>query len=86
MFIWLFRWYYDLREVEKMLTRSYLDALTSGMRAKLDPLSRMAREQRPARLLSIMRSEPDAAPSKYNLGPNDRYRRRQKSRTRVTDY
>ncbi len=69
-----------------MLTRSYLDALTSGMRAKLDPLSRMAREQRPARLLSIMRSEPDAAPSKYNLGPNDRYRRRQKSRTRVTDY
>ncbi len=50
-----------------MVTRSYLDALTPGMMAKLDPLSRIAREQRAARWASITRNEPEAALSKYTL-------------------
>jgi hypothetical protein len=50
-----------------MVTRSYLDALTSGMMAKLDPLSRIAREQRAARWASITRNGSEAALPKYTL-------------------
>ena len=75
-----------MREVERMTTRSYLDALTPGMRAKLDPLSRMARENRAAPWFSVMKDEPDAAPAKYSPGTSDRFKRRQELRARVADF
>jgi len=59
------------KEVEKMVARSNLDALTSGMLAKLDPLSRIAREQRAARWISITRNGSAALP-KYSLRPGRR--------------
>ena len=69
-----------------MATRSYLDALTPGMRAKLDPLSRITREQRAARWPSAVKGEADITFPKYNLGPVERYKRRQESRTRVAGF
>ncbi len=69
-----------------MATRSYLDALSPGMRAKLDPLSRITGEQGAARWPSAMRSEPDSAPLKHNLGPIERYERRQELRTKVAGF
>ncbi len=50
-----------------MVTRSYLDALTSGMMAKLDPLSRIAREERAERWTSLTRNESAAALPEYTL-------------------
>ncbi len=50
-----------------MVTRSYLDALTSGMMAKLDPLSRITREGKTERWASVTRNEPAAALPKYTL-------------------
>ncbi len=52
-----------------MVVRSYFDALTPGMMAKLDPLSRIAREQRAARWISITRNGSEAALSKFTLRP-----------------
>ena len=69
-----------------MATRSYLDALSSGMRAKLDPLSRIIGEQGAARWPAAVRSEPDSAPLKHNLGPIERYKRRLESRTKTAGY
>ncbi len=48
-----------------MVVRSYLDALTSGMMAKLDPLSRIAKGQRSADRISITRNGSAAALPKY---------------------
>jgi len=69
-----------------MATRSYLDALSSGMKAKLDPLSRITGEQGAARWPSVVRSESDSALSKHNLGPIERYKRRRESRTKTAGY
>lgn len=66
-----------------MVARSYLDALTSGMLAKLDPLSRIARAGRMARRTSVAKNESAAAPLKHALWPGDRYKRRAELRTRV---
>ncbi|MBU2535179.1 MAG: hypothetical protein ABIK32_07725 [Chloroflexota bacterium] len=55
-----------------MVTRSYLDALTPGMMAKLDPLSRIARDQRGARRISITRNGSEATLPKYTLRPGRR--------------
>jgi len=68
-----------------MVTRSYLDALTSGMMAKLDPLSRIAGEGRTVRRISIIRNAPEATPLKHALWPVDRYKRREELRTRISD-
>ncbi len=68
-----------------MVTRSYLDALTSGMMAKLDPLSRIAREQRAARWISITRNGSEATPLRNVLWPVERYKRREELRTRIAD-
>ncbi len=68
-----------------MVVRSYFDALTPGMMAKLDPLSRIAREQRAARWISITRNGPEAASLKHVLWPADRYKRREELRTRIAD-
>ena len=69
-----------------MATRSYLEALSPGMKAKLDPLSRITGEQGAARWPSTMRSESDSALSKHNLGPIERYKRRRESRTKVSGF
>ena len=69
-----------------MATRSYLEALSPGMKAKLDPLSRITGEQGAARWTSAMRSEFDSALSKHNLGPIERYKRRRESRTKVSGF
>ncbi len=66
-----------------MVTRSNLDALSSGMLAKLDPLSRIAKKQGAARWICVTRNEPEPVPSKYTLRPIDRLRRREELRTRV---
>jgi len=66
-----------------MVARSNLDALTSGMLAKLDPLSRITREQIMARRTSVTKNESAAALLKYALWPGDRYKRREELRTRV---
>jgi len=60
------------KEVAKMLTRSYLDALTPGMRARLDPLSRIVGEGKTEHWVSITRNEPAAALPKYSLRPGRR--------------
>ena len=60
-----------------MLMRSYFEALSPGMRAKLDPISRIAGEQRPENLSSVL---------KNRLWPIDRYKKRAESRTRVTAF
>ena len=69
-----------------MLTRTYLDALTPGMRAKLDPLSRIVGEAGNARRISVLRNGSDAASLKHNLWPVEQYKRRQELRTRVADF
>lgn len=69
-----------------MATRSYLDALSPGMRAKLDPLSRITREQGAARWPSAMGSESGSAPLKHNLGLIERYERRRELRTKVAGF
>jgi len=74
-----------LREVEKMM-RSFLDALTPGMMAKLDPLSRIARERRAAQWDSIARSDVEAALSRYAIRPSHRLKRREVLRTRASGY
>jgi len=71
-----------LKEVEKMVARSNLDALTSGMMAKLDPLSRIAREQRTTRWVPITKNTPSATPLKHALWPSERLKRREESKTR----
>ena len=68
-----------------MVVRSYFDALTPGMMAKLDPLSRIAREQKAARWISITRNGSEAAPLKHVLWPVERYKRREELRTRIAD-
>ena len=83
MFSALLRCYYALREVEKMVTRSNLDALSPGMLAKLDPLSRIAKQQGAVHWIYVTRNEPEVAPSKYTLRPIDRLRRREELRTKV---
>jgi len=74
------------QEVAKMLTRTYLDALTPGMRAKLDPLSRMLGGVESARRISVPKNGSDAASLKHNLWPVEQYKRRQELRTRVADF
>jgi len=69
-----------------MLTRTYLDALSPGMRARLDPLSRIVREAGTAHWISAMRNGPADMPSKNRLWPVERYKRRRGFRTRVADY
>ena len=66
-----------------MVTRSNLDALTPGMLAKLDPLSRIVKGQGAAHRIYGTRSDSEPAPSKYTLRPIDRLRRREELRTRV---
>ena len=68
-----------------MVVRSYFDALTPGMMAKLDPLSRIAREQRAARWISITRNGSETTPLKRVLWPVERYKRREELRTRIVD-
>ncbi|HEY51791.1 MAG TPA: hypothetical protein G4O20_08320 [Dehalococcoidia bacterium] len=55
-----------------MSTRSYLDALSPGMRAKLDPLFRMEREQRMTSIISITGNGSEPAFPKYSLRPGRR--------------
>ncbi len=55
-----------------MVTRSYFDALTPGMRARLDPLSRITREGETARWASVVRNGSAAALPKYSLRPGHR--------------
>ena len=69
-----------------MLMRSYFEALSPGMKAKLDPISRIAGEQRPENLSSVLKNRLDAAPSKNRLWPIDRYKKRAELRTRVTAF
>ncbi len=69
-----------------MLTRTYLDALSPGMRARLDPLSRIVKGVGTARLFFVMRNGPSDAPSKNRPGPAERYKRRPELRTRVAAY
>jgi len=69
-----------------MATRSYLETLSPGMRAKLDPLSRIIREQGAARWPSAMGSESGSAPLRYNLGPIERHERRRELRTKVAGF
>ena len=69
-----------------MLTRSYLDALSPGMRAKLDPISRIAGEPRPEKLSSVLKNGSDTARLKNSLWPIERYKKRAESRTRVTAF
>jgi hypothetical protein len=69
-----------------MVTRSYLEALSPGMRAKLDPLSRITGERGAARWPAVVRSEPDSAPLRHNLGPIERYKRRLESRPKVSGF
>ena len=69
-----------------MLTRSYLDALSPGMRAKLDPISRITGEPRPEYLSSVLKNGSAAARSKNRLWPIERYQRRAELRTKVTAY
>lgn len=69
-----------------MVTRSNLDALSPGMLAKLDPLSRLAKEHGAAHWICVKRNEPEAAPSKYTLRPIDRLRRREELRTRAAGH
>ncbi len=68
-----------------MVVRSYFDALTPGMMAKLDPLSIIASEQKAARWISITRNGSEAAPLKHVLWSVERYKRREELRTRVAD-
>ncbi len=68
-----------------MVVRSYFDALTPGMMAKLAPLSRIARDQRATGRISITRNAPEATPLKHVLWPVDRYKRREELRTRIAD-
>ena len=65
MFVSVFEWYYAREEVGEMVTRSNLDALTPGMRAKLDPLSRIAREPGVTRRFSIVRNESEVTLPEY---------------------
>ena len=69
-----------------MLTRIYLDALTPGMRARLDPLSRIVGEAGSVRRVSVPRNGSDAVSLKRNLWPVEQYKRRQELRTRVADF
>jgi len=55
-----------------MPTRTYLDALSPGMRAKLDPLFRIEREQRAVSLTPVLRNGSEAAFPKYSLRPGHR--------------
>ncbi len=68
------------------MVRSFLDALTPGMMAKLDPLSRIAKERRAAQWDSIGRSDVEAALSRYSIRPSDRLKRREALRTRASGY
>jgi|GEM_PF-2572042 len=74
-----------LREVEKMM-RSFLDALTPGMMAKLDPLSRIAKERRASQWDSIARNDVEAALSRYAIRPSDRLKRREALKTGASGY
>jgi hypothetical protein len=56
----------------KMPTRSYLDALSPGMRAKLDPLFRMEREQEMAGAITVTGNGSEPAFPKYSLRPGRR--------------
>ena len=69
-----------------MKTRSYLDALTPGMRAKLDPLYRAAREERTTGRIVIIENSPGVKPLRNVLWSVDRYKRREESRTKVASY
>ena len=69
-----------------MLMRSYFEALSPGMKAKLDPISRIAGEQRPENLSSVLKNRLDAAPLKNRLWPIERYQRRAELRIRVTAF
>ncbi len=69
-----------------MLTRSYFEALSPGMRAKLDPISRIAGEQKPENLSSVLKDKLDAAPSKNRLWPIERSKKRAESRNRVAAF
>ena len=75
-----------LREVAKMVTKSNLDALSPGMMAKLDPLSRIAKEPGSARWISTAKNESGAASFKYAPWPADRQKRREELRIKVAGY
>lgn len=68
-----------------MTMNSHLDALSPGMRAKLDPLFRMSREQGASWSLTV-RNEADSAPQRHNLGTIERYKRHQESRIKVAGF
>ena len=68
-----------------MTMNSHLDALSPGMRAKLDPLFRISREQGVS-WPSTVRNEADSAPHRHNLGTVERYRRHQESRIKIAGF
>jgi len=78
--------YHVLREVAKMVTRSNLDALSPGMMAKLDPLSRLAKERGTARWVSAVKSESGVASFKYASRPVDRQKKREELKTGMAGY
>ena len=69
-----------------MVTRSNLDALSPGMMAKLDPLSRLVKESGSTHWVSVTRNGSEPVPSKCTLRPINRLRRRQELRTRAAGY
>ena len=69
-----------------MVTRSNLDALSPGMMAKLDPLSRLVKETVSTHWVSVTRNGPEPVSSKCTLKPIDRLRKRQELRTRAAGY
>ena len=66
-----------------MAMSSHLDALSPGMRAKLDPLFRITMKQGAACWPAAVKSEAGSASRRYNLGTIERYKRHQESRIKV---
>ena len=69
-----------------MATTTYLDSLSPGMKARLDPTTRLAARQKPAHVFYVSRAGDEMPPPKNSLLTISRHRRPGELRIRAAVY
>jgi hypothetical protein len=69
-----------------MATTTYLDSLSSGMKARLDPTTRLTKRQKPAHVFYVSKDDAEMLPSKNGLWTITRRRKPGELKIRVAVY
>jgi hypothetical protein len=69
-----------------MATTTYLDSLSSGMKARLDPTTRLTKRQKPAHVFYISKDDAEMLQSKNGLWTTTRRRKPGELKIRVAVY